>query len=99
VDLTYDFGDGNAVTAVDQDGYAGVVVKYDSAGIAEWARSSKHDGSSGEVFWSVTLDPLNDAYVAGGIGGTGLVDFGDGAAVTATGLSSPDWSALLVKYQ
>jgi hypothetical protein len=96
---TYDFGDGATVTAVDQDGYAGVVVKYDAEGIADWARSARHDGSSGDVFSSVTVDPLNDVYVAGGVSGTGLVDFGDGAAVTTTELSSPGWSALLVEYR
>jgi len=47
----------------------------------------------------VTVDSLNDVYLAGGIGGTGLVDFGDNVTLIAPQLASPGWSALLVKYQ
>jgi hypothetical protein len=95
----YDFGNGATVTATTEDGYSGLLVKYDSSGTAEWARSSRNERPSGEVFSSVTVDSLNDVYVAGYVDGTGSVDFGGNVTVTAPQLASSGSSALLVKYQ
>ena len=39
----------------------------------------------------------DNVYAAGGIGGTGVVDFGNNVTATATNVDG--WNALLVKYQ
>jgi hypothetical protein len=96
----YDFGNGAKVTASAQSQNYLLLVKYRSSGIAEWARSSENGGSSCDEFGLVTVDPANNVYAAGSIGGPGDVDFGDG--VTLTGLqegSGDGWNALLVKYR
>jgi hypothetical protein len=83
---TYDFG--NGVTAVShriggpiagQESGSVVLVKYNSAGLAQWAQTVVGGPSS----WSaVATDSSGDVYAAGSIG-EGTYDFGSG--VTATG--------------
>jgi len=100
----YDFGNGVYAEAVTSDDEDAILVKYDAAGAAEWARVSVGEGSSdvlggkGAVTISaVAVSATDDFYMAGGIGGP--VSFGDG--VTSTGKSGgyDAWSALLVKYR
>jgi hypothetical protein len=92
----YDFGNAT-VTASNQSGYSVVLVKYDSGGLAQWARTSVTGGSSAAIFTGVTVDLMDNVYAAGGISGTGVVDFGNN--VTATATNADGWNALLVKYQ
>jgi hypothetical protein len=92
----YDFGNAT-VTASNQSGYDVVLVKYDSGGLAQWARTSVTGGSSAAIFTGVTVDLTDNVYAAGGIGGTGVVDFGNNVTATATNVDG--WNALLVKYQ
>jgi hypothetical protein len=95
----YDFGNAT-VTASNQSGYDVVLVKYDSGGLAQWARTSVTGGSSDAILTGVTVDLMDNVYAAGGIGGTGVVDFGNSVTATATNADvGPGWNALLVKYQ
>ena len=108
---TYDFGHGVTATATasaaasGQGAYHVALVKYDSSGIAQWARSSVNGGSVAAILTSVTVDSTDHLYTAGGIGSTGsagsagVVDFGNNVTATGTYVPSPGWSALLVKYQ
>ncbi len=97
---TYDFGNGATATASTEGTNYVVLVKYNSLGIAQWARSSVNGGSSDAILASVTVDSMDNVYAAGGVGGTGVVDFGNNLTVTGTKVDAgPGWSALLVKYQ
>jgi hypothetical protein len=96
---TFDFG--NSVTAAGtfsgDNMYTGdniVLVKYNSAGIAQWAKTATV-GSSDSYFSSVFVAPDGSVYAAGGIKGTGTFDFGNN--VTATGTHT-GYNILLVKY-
>jgi len=104
---TYDFG--NGVTALShhiggpiagQEAGSVVLVKYSSAGLAQWAQTAVGGASS----WAaVATDSSGDVYAAGAIG-EGTHDFGN--AVTAAGtceatcgpsLAGPQY-LVLVKY-
>ena len=69
------------------------IIKYDSLGQAEWAKSTinspDHSG-----FNSIDMDRNGDIYVAGYASSTGEFDFGDGVTVQGGG----DSNALIVKY-
>ena len=71
-----------------------VLVKYNSAGTAQWARSVQ-GAADGSAFYGVALHGSN-LYAAGYQSGTGLFDYGNGVTVTG-GISSG--SSLLVKYR
>jgi hypothetical protein len=89
---TFNFGDG--VTATGK--YSGnniILVKYDSNGKAQWAKSVT-DGPNNSVFNSVAVDSAGNIYAAGWITGTGTYNF-DGA--TATGTYGGN-NIVLVKY-
>ncbi len=93
---TYTFG--NGVTATGTRGGFGfnlVIVKYDSTGLAQWARTVTA-GSSDSDFYSVSAASDGSVYAAGFIGGSGTYNFGNG--VTAAGAFSNYYNALLVKY-
>ena len=97
---TYDFGNGVTVAAPGQSQNYLLLTKYAASGIAQWARSSDHRGTSYDELSSVATDGADNLYVTGVIAGPGDVDFGDG--VTLTGLPQvPNygWSALLAKYR
>lgn len=101
---TYDFG--NGVTAAgttkggDFTGTAGslyvVLVKYDSAGTAQWARTVTPGGSNSYLN-SVAVDSSGNAYVAGGVHSTGIYDFGNGATIS-TDANDSGYYVALVKY-
>jgi hypothetical protein len=80
-------------------------VKYSPSGVAEWARSSQHEGAAGsdDEFSAVTVDSANSLYVAGLVAGPGNVDYGNNTTVTGLPAipltAGPGWNALLVKYR
>jgi len=95
-DGTYDFGNGVTVTGVATNTNH-VLVKYDSTGTAQWARTLVATPSvtnAGSSFFGVTTDGSGDVYASGWIQGQKAYDFG---GVTATGYNS-SFNAVLVKY-
>jgi outer membrane protein assembly factor BamB len=89
------FSFGNNVTAAGT--YSGsniVLVKYNSSGVAQWARSVTA-GNNVSSFNSVSVSSDGSVYTAGRIIGTDTYDFGN--SVTATGPSTDD-NIVLVKY-
>jgi hypothetical protein len=89
---TYSFG--NSVTAAGTyGGYNLVLVKYNSSGVAQWARTVT-GGSSDSDFYSVTAASDGSVYAAGRIAGAGTYNFGN--SVTAAGTSTSN--LVLVKY-
>jgi hypothetical protein len=92
---TYDFGQGASIK-VDAQVNQVALVKYDSSGVTQWARSSQNGGSTGDTFTSVAVNGAQDLYVGGGVGGAGRLDFGNDVTVTSAVVSG--WDALLVKY-
>ena len=89
---TFNFG--NSVTAAGPNtGTNPVLVKYDSSGIALWAKTST-GANGGANFSGVAVDSSGNVYVAGSTYGTTPVSFG---AISVTGYFS-GWNAVLVKY-
>ncbi len=72
-----------------------VLVKYDPAGAALWARCATA-GTSGSLFTSVAVDGRGNVYAAGRVMGGTPVTFG--AGVSAQGTCAAGNNALLVKY-
>jgi outer membrane protein assembly factor BamB len=72
-----------------------LLVKYDSSGTAQWARSVSA-GSNLSRFFAVTVDVSGNVYAAGTIGGTDQFDLGD--SVTISGKYPSGDNAVLVKY-
>jgi hypothetical protein len=70
-----------------------VLVKYNAAGDAQWARSVEA-GSSASLFNSVAVDGAA-VYAAGGQSDAGIYNYGDGK--TAQGTASGT-NVVLVKY-
>jgi len=89
---TKTFGAGVSVTGTATSNM--VLVKYNSSGAAQWGRSMIA-GSSGSVFYSVTVDSAGNIFASGSIYGTGSDTFDTG--VTAGGASTIG-NVLLVKY-
>lgn len=85
---TYDFGSGIMVTG----GGGGFLVKYDSSGTPQWARTAS-GGSN--TLTGVAVDSSGWVYVAGNLSSTGTSTFGPG--ITATGISTYN-TAFLAKY-
>jgi hypothetical protein len=83
---------GNDVTVT---GSGAVLVKYDSSGTAQWARSVSADTGTSS-FSSVATDGPGNVYAVGSQSGTGTFDYGNG--ITATGTYSGGNNAVLVKY-
>ncbi len=90
----YDFG--NSITAAGAySGYGTVLVKYNSSGMAQWARTVTQ-GSTNSSFYSVSVGSDGSAYAAGYISGTGT--YGFGISVTAAGTYNGNNNIVLVKY-
>ena len=93
---TYNFGNGVTVTGAANYVNNTVLVKYNSAGIAQWAQTmTTVFFASASWFNSVTVASDGSVYAAGVIDGTGTYNFGNG--VTVTGTSNAD-NPVLVKY-
>jgi hypothetical protein len=90
---SYNFG--GTITATGTSAGSNVLlVKYNSAGVAQWAQTVSA-GTSASSFNSVAIDVDGNVYTAGYITGTGTYNFG--GTVTATGTSTGS-NVVLVKY-
>jgi hypothetical protein len=90
---SYDFG--NGVTVVGGNaGVNSVIVKYDSSGVAQWARSTAAGAPDDSRFKGVSVDASGNAYAVGSISGTGSYDFGNGVTV----VGGNDDNTVIVKY-
>ncbi|HEY9593755.1 MAG TPA: SBBP repeat-containing protein, partial [Spirochaetia bacterium] len=90
---TCDFGNGQTATGTGSTNV--VLVKYDSAGSAQWARTMSSTSSASAIFYSVDIDGQGNVCAVGHVQGTSTYDFGNGA--TATGVWSGS-NAVVVKY-
>jgi hypothetical protein len=90
---TFNFGN-NVTAAGTVTGSNPVLVKYNSSGVAQWAKTVTA-GSGGSSFFSVSAASDGSVYAAGYIYGTGAYNFGN--SVTATGAYSHE-NIVLVKY-
>jgi uncharacterized protein YjdB len=79
--VSHDFGSSVTITGAYR-GYNSALVKYDSSGAAQWARTAV-TGTSDSVFYSVAVAPDGSVYAAGKITRSQTYDFGNG--VTAAG--------------
>jgi len=89
---TYNFGNSKTVTGA----FTGdnlVLVKYDSSGTAQWARTVT-TVSSYSYFYGVSAAPDGSVYAAGYISETGTYNFGNGVIAAGESL----YSLVLVKY-
>lgn len=98
---SYDYGNGVTVTGSSEHEWSAVLVKYDRAGKAKWARSIS--GPSGSFLRSVAVDTSQNVYAVGDCEGTGVFDFGAGVSVTGKASSpAPEFgqfsNPVLVKY-
>ena len=90
---TYNFGNGKTVTGA----FVGnnvILVKYDSAGPAQWAQTVV-GGNNDSIFYGVSVAADNTVYGVGSISGTGTYNFGND--MTAAG-TAPGDNIALVKY-
>ncbi len=90
-------GFGNNVTAAGTSGVTNILlVKYDSSGVAQWARTVTAE-SSNSYFYGVSAASDGSVYAAGHIGErTVTYDFGNG--ITAAGAYYNGYNNVLVKY-
>ena len=78
---SFDFGNGVTVAGGNADRNT-VIVKYDSTGAAQWARSTAAGAPDYSGFSGVSVDPSGNAYAVGEITfSTGSYDFGNGVTV------------------
>jgi hypothetical protein len=87
----FDFGNGATVTG----GASGdniLLVKYNAAGTAQWAKTVIGGGS---LFTAVAADGAGNVYAAGNHLGVGPFDYGDGAIASG---GSSGANVVLVKY-
>lgn len=71
-----------------------ILVKYDSSGSAQWAKSLTSGGSS-SIFYALAVDSSGNIYAAGYQGGTTTFTYAAGVTATATYSGA---NSLLVKY-
>jgi len=92
----YDFG-GGVVAGGTYGSNKMVLVKYDSAGTAQWARTDS-TGMRTSGFGATAVDSAGNAYAAGFISGTGTTGtYTFGSGVTAVGTNTGP-NVVLVKY-
>lgn len=90
---TYDFGNNISVTGICYDNNS-VLVKYNSSGDTQWAKSVT-SGSSTSIFNSVAADSNGNIYAGGYVSGTSTYNFGNGVNITGT---SSHANSVLVRY-
>ncbi len=91
---TCTYGPGVTVAGMYGGGSNVVLVKYDTSGTAQWARTVS-SGSSGSGFSSVAVDLAGNIYASGYQQGLGTFTYGSG--VTTAGASTVS-NLVLVKY-
>jgi len=93
---TYTYGTGvSAQGSVRPDNYNVVLVKYDSSGTAQWARTVS-TGSYDSLFKAVAVDKDGNVYAAGYQVGNSTYTYGSGVSVQVA--VSNGWNVVLVKY-
>lgn len=90
---TYTYGPGVSATGT-ASGQNVLLVKYDSNGIAQWARTLDA-GVLSAAFMNVAVDSSGVVYAAGYQNGTGVYTYGPGVSIAGP---SSGWNAVLVKY-
>jgi hypothetical protein len=89
--LSYTYGTGVSASGTS----AGVVVKYNTLGVAQWAQAvSASSSASGMVFYGIAVDSTENVYAAGIQGSTYSYTYGTGVSAIGTALSN----VVLVKY-
>lgn len=90
---TFNFG--NGVTAAgSSSGNNAVLVKYDSGGSAQWAKTTI-SGANSSSFTGIKIDSSGNIYISGSISGTGTFNFGN--SVTVAGGHAAG-NGLVIKY-
>jgi len=93
---TYTYG--ASITATGSTAAENVsIVKYDNAGVAQWARSNT-SGTGAAQFYAVATDSSANVYAAGLQSGNGMYTYGVGVNATGTASSNSLNNVLLVKY-
>ena len=82
---------GNGVTLTNNGGQDGMIIKYDSAGNAQWAKTI--GGSDWDYIYSVA-ETSDGGIIAGGYFNSSSIDLGNG--VTVTNNSGTD--GMIIKY-
>ncbi|MFA5157635.1 MAG: Ig-like domain-containing protein [Patescibacteria group bacterium] len=93
-DGVFNFGNGVTATGVDDQENA-VLVKYNSLGVAQWAKAVV-TAPSVSRFYGVSLDSAGNIYAVGYIYTNGTFGFGNG--VTVSGSYNQTHNIVLVKY-
>ncbi|MFH0799017.1 MAG: InlB B-repeat-containing protein [Pseudomonadota bacterium] len=92
---TFTFGAGVTAAADYAGGNNVVIVKYNTSGTAQWAKTVTGGGNASE-FFGVSADTSGNAYAAGYITGAGTFTFG--AGVTAAADYAGGQNVVIVKY-
>jgi outer membrane protein assembly factor BamB len=90
---SFDYGDGATAAATGGGTSNVVLVKYNSAGVTQWAKTATVGANISE-FLSVTADGAGYVYAGGRQNGTGTYNYG-GASVSGSATGN---NAVLVKY-
>lgn len=72
-----------------------LLVKYDSSGAAQWAKTATTPGLGGSVFYGVAASPAGEVYAVGDVMDIYSYDFGAGAVVAGTDTLT---NAVLIGY-
>jgi len=91
---TYTYGTGVSVQGSNRDGTNVVLVKYNSSGTAQWARTVS-EGYYNSIFYAVAVDSSGNVYAAGYQTGSGNYTYGTGISLEGRSGSS---RVVLVKY-
>jgi len=93
LEKTHTYGTGVSVQGTGESNV--VLVKYNSSGTAQWARSVSAGSSSYSEFHGVAVDSSGNVYAVGRQQGTGTFTYGTGVSVQGTSSSQ---NVVLVKY-
>ncbi len=95
---TFNFGGVN-VTGTHST-YNALIVKYNSSGAVQYAKTTTA-GANSSIFYSVKTNDFGNTYAAGVITGNGVFNFGSGSVngTNSGGYSSIAGNAILVKYE
>jgi hypothetical protein len=94
--LSYDYGNGVSAAGAYGSDYNAVLVKYNTAGLAQWAKTAEAGTTNSSGFNAAAADGSGNVYAAGNQTGTGPFDYGNG--VNAAGTYSGGSNVVLVKY-